>query len=115
MDARFISPLDILIFSLCLVLNLGSHVNDSEHRLIKDLLRDYKKDSRPVFNKSEAVKVELDVAYSQLVDLVRRPFLYSWHAQKWYLKRAIELIAQKTCMKFQTIMAESMVLFDSVC
>lgn len=73
----YLSPLDILIFSLFLVLNLGSHVNDSEHRLIEDLLRDYKKDSRPVFNKSEAVKVELDVAYSQLVDLVRGgPFFF---------------------------------------
>ena len=58
------------------MLNLGSHVNDSEHRLIEDLLRDYKKDSRPVFNKSEAVKVELDVAYSQLVDLVRGLFFF---------------------------------------
>ena len=73
------------------MLNIGSHVNDSEHRLIEDLLTDYKKDSRPVFNKSEAVKVELDVAYSQLVDLVRRPFLHFWHAQKWHVKRANEL------------------------
>lgn len=87
----YLSPLDILIFSLFPVLNLGSHVNDSEHRLIEDLLTDYKKDSRPVFNKSEAVKVELDVAYSQLVDLVRRPFLHFWHAQKWHVKRANEL------------------------
>lgn len=73
------------------MLNIGSHVNDSEHRLIEDLLRDYKKDSRPVFNKSEAVKVELDVAYSQLVDLVRRSFLHFWHAQKGHVKRANEL------------------------
>lgn len=87
----YLSPLDILIFSLFLVLNIGSHVNDSEHRLIEDLLTDYKKDSRPVFNKSEAVKVELDVAYSQLVDLVRRPFLHFWHAQKRHVKRANEL------------------------
>ena len=57
--------------------------------MIEDLLRDYKKDSRPVFNKSEAVKVELDVAYSQLVDLVRGgPFFFPWHAQKWHVKRA---------------------------
>lgn len=73
------------------MLNIGSHVNDSEHRLIEDLLRNYKKDSRPVFNKSEAVKVELDVAYSQLVDLVRRPFLHFWHAQKRHVKIANEL------------------------
>ena len=91
MSLMYLSPPDILIFSLFLVLNIGSHVNDSEHRLIEDLLTDYKKDSRPVFNKSEAVKVELDVAYSQLVDLVRRPFLHFWHAQKWHVKRANEL------------------------
>lgn len=65
----------------------GSHVNDSEHRLIEDLLRDYKKDSRPVFNKSEAVKVELDVAYSQLVDLDGKNQILSskiWIRQYWY-------------------------------
>ena len=38
---------------------------------MKDLFDGYNKDSRPVFNKSKAVNVELDVAYSQLVDLVR--------------------------------------------
>ena len=39
--------------------------------LMRDLFRDYNKDSRPVFNKSAAVNVELDVAFSQLVELVR--------------------------------------------
>lgn len=48
----------------------GSHANDFEHRLMEHLFKGYNKDSRPVFNKSEAVNVELDVAYSQLVDLV---------------------------------------------
>ena len=85
----YLSPLDILIFSLFLVLNIGSHVNDSEHRLIEDLLTDYKKDSRPVFNKSEAVKVELDVAYSQLVDLVRGgPFFFSLARSKVARKKS---------------------------
>lgn len=37
---------------------------------MEHLFKGYNKDSRPVFNKSEAVNVELDVAYSQLVDLV---------------------------------------------
>lgn len=37
---------------------------------MKDLFDGYKKDSRPVFNKSRAVDVQLDIAYSQLVDLV---------------------------------------------
>lgn len=39
--------------------------------LMRDLFKDYNKDSRPVFNKSTAVDVELDVAFSQLVELVR--------------------------------------------
>ena len=39
--------------------------------LMRDLFRDYNMDSRPVFNKSTAVNVELDVAFSQLVELVR--------------------------------------------
>lgn len=38
---------------------------------MRDLFRDYNMDSRPVFNKSTAVNVELDVAFSQLVELVR--------------------------------------------
>lgn len=37
--------------------------------LMRDLFRDYNMDSRPVFNKSTAVNVELDVAFSQLVEL----------------------------------------------
>ena len=37
---------------------------------MKDLFDGYNKDSRPVFNKSRAVDVQLDIAYSQLVDLV---------------------------------------------
>ena len=39
--------------------------------LMRDLFRDYNMDSRPVFNKSTAVNVELYVAFSQLVELVR--------------------------------------------
>ena len=35
-----------------------------------DLFDGYNKDSRPVFNKSKAVDVQLDVAFSQLVELV---------------------------------------------
>lgn len=37
---------------------------------MRDLFKDYNKDSRPVFNKSKAVDVELDIAFSQLVELV---------------------------------------------
>lgn len=57
--------------------NLGSHAKDYEHRLMKDLFDGYNKDSRPVFDKSKAVDVELDVAYSQLVDLVSRLDIYT--------------------------------------
>lgn len=41
---------------------------------MRDLFEDYNKDSRPVFNKSRAVDVQLDVAFSQLVELVRFSF-----------------------------------------
>jgi len=37
---------------------------------MRDLFKGYNKDSRPVFNKSQAVVVQLDVAFSQLVELV---------------------------------------------
>ena len=44
--------------------------------LLKDVFRDYHREARPVLNKEDAVKVELDVAYSQLVELVRKKCLY---------------------------------------
>ena len=48
---------------------------------MRDLFKGYKKDSRPVFNKSKAVDVQLDVAFSQLVELVgdfKQKSLYTW-------------------------------------
>ena len=48
---------------------------------MRDLFKGYNKDSRPVFNKSEAVDVQLDVAFSQLVELVgdfKQKSLYIW-------------------------------------
>lgn len=48
---------------------------------MRDLFKGYNKDSRPVFNKSKAVDVQLDVAFSQLVELVRdfkQKSLYIW-------------------------------------
>ena len=44
--------------------------------LLKDVFRDYHREARPVLNKEDAVKVELDIAYSQLVELVRKKCLY---------------------------------------
>lgn len=67
-------------------LSQGSHANDFEHRLMEHLFKGYNKDSRPVFNKSEAVNVELDVAYSQLVDLDGKDQILSskiWIRQIW--------------------------------
>ena len=70
-----------IYWCLDIICNLGHHANDSEHQLMKDLFDGYNKDSRPVFNKSKAVNVELDVAYSQLVDLVR---LNKIHPSQWF-------------------------------
>lgn len=53
---------------------------------MKDLFDGYNKDSRPVFDKSKAVDVELDVAYSQLVDLDGKDQIMSskiWIRQIW--------------------------------
>lgn len=50
----------------------GSHRTDYEHKLMKDLFQDYSKEARPVMNKSEAIAVKFDLAYSQLIYLVRR-------------------------------------------
>ena len=50
--------------------SLETHRDDFEHKLLKDLFNQYNKESRPVYNKSKAVDVELDIAYSQLVNLV---------------------------------------------
>lgn len=59
-----------LILTYYKIWYLGSHADDYEHRLMRDLFDGYNKDSRPVFNKSKAVDVQLDVAFSQLVELV---------------------------------------------
>mgnify|MGYP000418139986 CR=1 FL=1 len=50
----------------------GSHRTDYEHKLMKDLFQNYSKEARPVMNKSEAIAVKFDLAYSQLIYLVRR-------------------------------------------
>lgn len=48
----------------------GRYDGDVEHELIAHLFKGYNSNARPVFNKSTAVFVKLDIAYSQLVDLV---------------------------------------------
>ncbi|EDO45564.1 predicted protein, partial [Nematostella vectensis] len=57
-----------------------------EHKLITTLFKDYQRDARPVYNKSEAVRVSLDIAYSQLIDLDGKNQILSskvWIRQVW--------------------------------
>ena len=44
---------------------------DTEVRLINDLLKDYDLDARPVKNRSDPVSVELRISYRELKELVR--------------------------------------------
>lgn len=54
------------------ILLIGYHSEDFEHRLIHDLFKSgYSKEALPVRNKSEAIEVMFDMAYSQLIYLVR--------------------------------------------
>ena len=58
--------------SLTLYLLVGQHREDFEHKLIYDLFKTgYSKEALPVMNKSEAIEVMFDMAYSQLIYLVR--------------------------------------------
>lgn len=51
---------------------LGHHREDYEHKLIRELFQSgYSKEALPVTNKSEAIEVMFDLAYSQLIYLVR--------------------------------------------
>ena len=51
----------------------GYHNDDFEHKLINDLFHlGYSKEALPVINKSEAIEVKFDMAYSQLIYLVRK-------------------------------------------
>mgnify|MGYP001799992908 CR=1 FL=1 len=62
------SQLDILWLSEL----SSSRLADPEYRLIQDLFQNYSSEVRPALNKTnEAVLVEFDLAYSQLVSLVR--------------------------------------------
>ena len=48
-----------------------SSIDDDELRLINYLFGEgYRKDVRPVTNKTQPVKVTIDLAYTQLIDLV---------------------------------------------
>lgn len=52
---------------------VGQHKDDFEHKLIHDLFKTgYSKEVLPVINKSEAIEIMFDMAYSQLIYLVRK-------------------------------------------
>lgn len=54
-------------------LSVGRHREDFEHKLIYDLFQTgYSKEALPVMNKSEAIEIMFDMAYSQLIYLVRK-------------------------------------------
>lgn len=62
-----------IICSALFILPTGHHSEDFEHRLIYDLFKSgYSKEALPVTNKSEAIEVMFDMAYSQLIYLVRK-------------------------------------------
>ena len=46
----------------------------NETKLIRDLLRDYEPDARPVKNQSDSVRVELQMIYKELKEIVCRKF-----------------------------------------
>lgn len=57
---------------LTTAVTIQSKVYDPEYQLIRDLFMNYSSEVRPVLNKTgEPVVVEFDMAYSQLVYLVR--------------------------------------------
>ena len=68
------------IFRFLLV---GQHREDFEHKLIYDLFKTgYSKEALPVINKSEAIEIMFDMAYSQLIYLVRYLRLGVLHCYK---------------------------------
>lgn len=50
--------------------------DDTEYRLIRDLLRNYDNRIRPSLNASEALNVTFGLALAQIIDVVSRPFTY---------------------------------------
>lgn len=80
-----------LVFGILLTLfgvasSQGSHTDDYQHKLIADLFKGYSKDALPVMNKSEAIEVKFDLAYSQLIYLDSKNQILSskvWLRQMW--------------------------------
>lgn len=66
----------------------------NETQLIKDLLNNYDKDARPVKNNSDSVKVELQMIYKELKEIVRIRLTQSMVQQSIYLSFHINLSTQ---------------------
>jgi hypothetical protein len=50
-----------------------------ETRLIRDLLKNYDPDARPVRNQSDSVRVELQMIYKELKEIVRKIKTFFWN------------------------------------
>ncbi|XP_048584097.1 neuronal acetylcholine receptor subunit alpha-10 [Nematostella vectensis] len=68
------------------VTSQGAHKHDIEHKLLNDLFTNYSKIARPVLNKSEAIEVQFDLAYAQLINLNSKDQILQskvWFRQYW--------------------------------
>ena len=69
------------------ILPTGHHSEDFEHRLIYDLFKSgYSKEALPVTNKSEAIEIMFDMAYSQLIYLVRKLWTHIHVLTRYHFK-----------------------------
>ena len=55
----------------CIVDKTNPTEMDPEHQLIEHLMKNYNQDTRPVLDKTKPVRVLFDLAFSQIVELVR--------------------------------------------
>lgn len=54
----------------CKVDKKNPQKEDPEHRLLKDLMRNYDPNVRPIIDKTKPVHVKFDLAFNQIVELV---------------------------------------------
>ena len=57
----------------CVVILVMVGADDTEHRLMRDLLRNYDRRVRPSLNSSEPLNVTFGLALAQIIDVVRVP------------------------------------------
>lgn len=85
-SGRRIAVLGTILTLFGVATSQGSHRNDHEHKLLKHLFENYSKEARPVMNKSQAIEVQFDLAYSQLIYLDSKNQILSskvWLRQMW--------------------------------